>query len=159
MIDCIDTKIENALKDKNITKIMNKASYTFKNQLDPDVIYTCQINALWKAFKNFKPEKSTKFTTYLYNGVYIECIKEIKFLNKFNRLSGRKLHDNITKNDENFLLTQIMDELKDEEEREIIKDKISKMTINEMSKKRNINRETMRKKLKSIVKRLEKKFF
>lgn len=158
MTDCIDTKIENALKDKNIVKIMNKASYTFRNQLDSDIIYTCQINALWKAFKNFKPEKSTKFTTYLYNGVYIECIKEVKFLNKFNRLSGRKLHDNIVDNDDNFLFMQIMDELTDEEERDIILDKISKMTINEMSKKRNINRETMRKKLKSIVSKLEKNF-
>ena len=62
-MDSIDTKIEKALRDKNITKIMHKASKSFSCRLDPDEIYTCQINALWKSFQNFKPDFGTKFTT------------------------------------------------------------------------------------------------
>ena len=78
----IDQKIENALKDSNITRIMHKASNRFRKQIDEDAIKTCQLNALWKALINFKPEKNVKFTTYLYSGVFIECLKEVKFHQK-----------------------------------------------------------------------------
>ena len=36
MDSCINTKIENALQDTNIVKIMNKASKRFRNKLDKD---------------------------------------------------------------------------------------------------------------------------
>jgi DNA-directed RNA polymerase specialized sigma subunit len=155
--DCINTKIEKALKDKNIVNIMNKASRSFSKQLDDDSIYTCQINALWKAFVNFKPEKNTKFTTYLYNGVFIECIKELKFLNKFSKIYRRKLHNNISENDTSQIMIEIIDELDTEEEISLIMDKLANMTIEEMSKKRNMNRETTRKKLKNTMSKLKNK--
>lgn len=156
MTDCIDTKIEKALKDKNITNIMNKASRRFKNQLDYDTIYSCQLNALWKSFLNFKPEKGTKFTTYLYNGVFIECIKEVKFSKK--SLCNKKMHDNIAGHDANYLMLEILDELKTEEEKEFIMDKFSNMTIDEMAIKRNSNRETTRKNLNKVITKLKKSF-
>jgi len=155
--DCINTKIEKALKDKDITNIMNKASRSFSKQLDSDSIYTCQINALWKAFVNFKPEKNTKFTTYLYNGVYIECIKELKFLNKFSKMYRKKLHNNIASTDISHIMIEIIDELDTEEEIAFIMDKLSNMTIEEMSKKRNMNRETTRKKFKNVISKLKNK--
>lgn len=155
--DCINTKIEKALKDKNIVNIMNKASRSFSKQLDHDSIYTCQINALWKAFVNFKPEKNTKFTTYLYNGVFIECIKELKFLNKFSKIYRKKLHNNISENDTTQIMIEIIDELDTEEEISLIMDKLANMTIEEMSKKRNMNRETTRKKLKNTMSKLKNK--
>jgi DNA-directed RNA polymerase specialized sigma subunit len=136
---------------------MNKASRSFSKQLDDDSIYTCQINALWKAFVNFKPEKNTKFTTYLYNGVFIECIKELKFLNKFSKIYRRKLHNNISENDTSQIMIEIIDELDTEEEISLIMDKLANMTIEEMSKKRNMNRETTRKKLKNTMSKLKNK--
>lgn len=157
MNDCIDTKIEKALKDKNIVKIMNKASNSFRKQLDPDSIYTCQINALWKAFVNFKKEKKTKFTTYLYNGVFIECIKEVKFINK-SKLANRKLHNNIPGNDIEYLIVDILDELEDEEDKSLVIDKMSNLTIEEMAKKRNSNRETTRKKLNKCLNKIKRSF-
>jgi RNA polymerase sigma factor (sigma-70 family) len=153
----IDTKIENALQNKDIINIMHKASKRFINQLDKDTIYTCQINALWKAFVNFKPEKNTKFTTYLFNGVFIECLKEIKFKNKYSKNTS-KLHDNITKNNEGYLLIDILDELSSEEDKQLLLDKISNMTIQEMADKRNISRETVRKRLKKLVQNFQDKF-
>jgi hypothetical protein len=154
--DCIDLKIEKALKDKNIINIMNKASKSFITQLDEDTIYTCKINALWKAFLNFKPEKNTKFTTYLYNGVYIECIKEIKFKNKSK--DRNKLHDNITIKNNQYLIVDILDEFDNDYDKELILDKMKNMTIDEMAKKRNSNRETTRKKLKNLINKLKKNF-
>lgn len=152
----IDIKIEKALKDKNIVKIMNKSSQRFRNQLDPDTIYTCQINALWKCFLNFKPEKNVKFTTYLFNGVFIECLKEIKFNNKIQRFSTKKLHSNVSKSDNSSFLFEILDEAISEEERSLLIDKYSNMTIKEMAEKRNSNRETVRKKLKKTMNRIKK---
>jgi DNA-directed RNA polymerase specialized sigma subunit len=153
----IDTKIEKALQNKDITNIMHKASKRFIHQLDKDTIYTCQINALWKAFVNFKPEKNTKFTTYLFNGVFIECLKEIKFKNKSNRCK-HKLHDNIAEHNDRYLMVDILDEITNEEDRQLLLDKISNMTIQEMANKRNISRETVRKKLKKLTKNFQQKF-
>lgn len=154
--NCINTKIENALKDSNIVKIMNRASRSFRNQLNNDIIYTCQINALWKAFLNHNPEKSAKFTTYLYNGVFIECMKEIKFLNKSKRCGG-KLHDNIAQNKDFFFLVDLIDEL-DDQDKDLIMDRMSNMTIVEIAKKHDSNRETIRKKINKIAKNIKKKF-
>lgn len=153
---CINSKIEKALKDDNICKIMNKASRRFRNQLDNDTIHTCQLNALWKTFVNHDPLKGAKFTTYLYNGVFIECMKEIKFCQKSDRASG-KLHDNIPENHNQFLIIDILDELS-ENDKSIFIDRLSNMTIAEISKKYNTNRESTRRKVHKIIKNIQKKF-
>jgi hypothetical protein len=155
--DCINQKIENALKDTNILKIMSKASKRFNNQLDKDTIHTCQINALWKTFLNHDPSKGAKFTTYLYNGVFIECMKEIKFSQKSNKFKG-KLHDNIASEKDQFLMIDILDELKNDTDRDMFIDRLSNMTIAEMSKKYNTNRESTRRKMHKITKNIQKKF-
>lgn len=156
-MDCINTKIEEALKDINIVKIMNKASKRFKNQLDIDTIKTCQLNALWKTFVNHDPQKGAKFTTYLYNGVFIECMKEIKFAQKSLKNSG-KLHDNITNNKNQFLIIDLLDELSDGEEKEIFMDRLSNMTISEMAEKYGKNRESTRRKMHKVFKKIANKF-
>lgn len=156
-MNSMNLQIENALKDINIVKIMNKASKRFKNQLDKDTIKTCQLNALWKTFVNHDPSKGAKFTTYLYNGVFIECMKEIKFNQKSAR-SGAKLHDNIPLNKDQFLIVDLMDELKDEEEKQIFIDRLSNMTISEMAKKYGKNRESTRRKMHKVFKKLANKF-
>jgi len=152
----IDQKIENALKDSNITRIMHKASNRFRKQIDEDAIKTCQLNALWKALINFKPEKNVKFTTYLYSGVFIECLKEVKFHQKHSRFTQKMLHDNITKQGNSTVLFDILDEANSSEEEELILDKYYNMTINEMAEKRSSNRETVRKKLKNVLNRIRK---
>jgi len=155
MEDCMNTNIENALNDKNIVKIMHKASKRFANQLDKDTIYTCHLNALWKSFLHFNPEKNVKFTTYLYNGVFIECLKEVKFINK-SKKCNQKLHSNLSDNKDPYLLIDLFDEVSGVEQ-ELLLDKFSNMTIEEIAKKYNSNRETTRKKLKNILSKIRKK--
>lgn len=155
-MDCLSIKIEDALKDINIVKIMNKASKRFKNQLDKDTIKTCQLNALWKCFVNHDPAKGAKFTTYLYNGVFIECMKEIKFHQKSAKNTG-KLHDNIQDNSNPYLLIDILDEL-DDEEKMIFLDRMSNMTIAEMAQKYMKNRESTRRKIHKTIQKIAKKF-
>lgn len=156
MIDCMNTKIENALKDENILKIMNKASKRFKNQLDADSIKTCQLNALWKTFLNHDPKKGAKFTTYLYKGVFIECMKEIKFSQKTK--SFGKLHDNITSNIDYTFLIDLMDEFPNKEDRNLIQDRLENMTISEISNKHGKNRETVRRKIHKLAESIKDKF-
>lgn len=155
-MDCINEKIQEALKDSNIVKIMNKASKRFKNQLDSDTIKTCQLSALWRTFVNHDPQKGAKFTTYLYNGVFIECMKEIKFTQKSKRNTG-KLHDNIKENKNQYLLIDILDELEDDE-KEIFLDRLANMTIAEMATKYDKNRETTRRKMHKVFKKITNKF-
>lgn len=156
MNDCINNKIETMLRDKNIVKIMRKASSRFLNTLDIDTVYTCEINALWKAILNFNPSKNTKFTTYLYKGVFIECLKALKFHKKMDNFRN-KLHENIPsgKNQEHVLL-EILDQLDNQEDRLLILDKYSNLTIQEMADKRDYSRETVRKKIKAIYDKLSK---
>jgi DNA-directed RNA polymerase specialized sigma24 family protein len=153
----LNEKIEKDLNNKDILKIMNKASSRFRNQLDGDEIYTCQINALWKAHVNFKPERKAKFTTYLFNGVFIECLKAVKFKNKLND-HAVKLHDNISSGNSNFLHLELMDELQNSEEKDLILDRMSRMTIKEIAAKHSVSRETIRKKIKKITERFKYKF-
>jgi len=156
-MDCLNNKIEEALKDTNIVKIMNKASKRFKNQLDTDTIKTCHLNALWKTFVNHDPQKGAKFTTYLYNGVFIECMKEIKFNQKSLRNTG-KLHDNISSSRNQFLIIDLLDELQDDEEKEIFMDRLANMTIAEMAEKYDKNRESTRRKMHKVFKKIANKF-
>lgn len=153
----INTKIENALKDTTILKIMNKASKRFKNQLDKDTIKTCQLNALWKTFVNHDPTKGAKFTTYLYNGVFIECMKEIKFAQKSQKSSG-KLHNNIPNNKNQFLIVDLLDELATDEEKQIFLDRLNNMTISEMAEKYGKNRESTRRKMHKLFKKIASNF-
>lgn len=156
MSNCIDDKIQVALKDENIVKIMNQASKRFRNQLDADSIRTCQLNALWKTFVNYNPEKGAKFTTYLYKGVFIECMKEIKFSNK-NKSFGM-LHNNIASKTDPFFSIDLMDEFKNSEDRDLIEDRLSNMTIAEISEKRGKNRESIRRKVHKLADNIKDKF-
>jgi len=155
--DTLNKKIEVALKDEVIVKIMHNASKRFVNQLDRDAIHTCHLNALWKSFVNYKPEKKAKFTTYLHNGVFIECLKEVKFQNKLKQKSC-PLYPNMFSSSNENLIFDLMDELESETEKSLIIDRMSNMTIAEIAKKHNSNRETIRKKIKNIVNRIQKKF-
>lgn len=146
------------MSDKNITNIMHKASKSFCGHLDEDELYTCQINALWKCFLNFKPEKNVKFTTYLFNGVRIECIKQLKFNEKLSKRTRSLIYNTVPDSDNSTLMIDLLDEAENEEELELMKDKISNMTIQEMSDKRTYSRETVRKRLKKISKKLHPKF-
>lgn len=152
----LNEDIAKALKDENILKIMNKASKRFKNQLDSDAIKTCQLNALWKTFVNHDESKGAKFTTYLYKGVFIECMKEIKFASK-NKCHG-KLHSNIPSNVNPFIYTDLMDEFPNENDRNLINDRLSNMTISEIASKHGKNRESVRRKINKLANDIKDKF-
>ena len=149
----MNTKIKNAMKNPDIVNIMNKASRSFVKELDCDTIVTCHLNALWKCFLNYKPEFNTKFTTYLYKGVVIECIKEAKFKTKMSRC--KPIHDNIQFSESPSVLGDLMESLDTEEEKSILHDRFCNFTIQEIAEKRGYSRETARKRLQKIYKKIK----
>jgi DNA-directed RNA polymerase specialized sigma subunit len=152
----LDMKIQKAMNDTDIVSIMHKASAKFERNLDEDEIYTCHLNALWKCFLTFDKNKNTKFTTYLYRGVFMECVKQLKFKNK-SKLCVT-LHDNISGKDYSTIMCDIFDELENEEEKTVLRDRMANCTLNEIAKKQQYSRETARKRLKKIYKNLKNKF-
>jgi DNA-directed RNA polymerase specialized sigma subunit len=143
----MDQKIEKALKDKDIVNIMNKASASFRRQLNEDEIQTCKLNALWKSLLHYDENKGAKFTTYLYNGVRIECIREVKF----NKRKHLPLHPNLADKRDPFFETELMDEIDRCPDKELIIDRMNSFTIKEIAEKRNCNRETIRRKIKKSI--------
>jgi len=152
----IDQKIDKAMNDADIVSIMHKASNRFNNYLDEDVIHTCHLNALWKCFLNFDPNRNTKFTTYLYKGVFIECVKELKFHSKMQH--HQPLHANMIQGSKPSIMLDIMDELTSEEEKSLLADKYANLTIEEIANKRSYSRETARKRLKKIYEKVKNNF-
>lgn len=152
--------IEDALNNKDFQKVMHKASNRFVRQLDPDTVQSCQMTALWRAMSKFDHSRGTKFMTYLYKCVFVECLKETKFVNKGRQAGQRKLHDNIeaARNDSSLTLVDIMDEVKNEEEAALLRDKLANKTIAEMAESRNVSRETVRRQLNSLKARLREAF-
>ena len=154
----IDIKMEEALKNRDIVNIMNEASKRFMKQLDSDSIYSCKLKALWKSFVNFNPDKGSKFTTYLYNGVMYECLKELKFVKK-GQIYGQKLHHNMHNQDSSdLLMVDILDEAKNDTEKSLIHDKMCKLSNQQIAEKYGVTRETMRKRYKKFTKTFEHKF-
>lgn len=155
----IDQKMDEAWKSKDIQKIMGKACRKFTNQLNPDELENVKLNALWKCIINFDPSKNIKFTTYLYKIVFTECLKHNAFNTKYSKYNNNILHQNIThKGNLESLIIDIMDEAQDEEESQLLLEKLQNYTIQEMADKRPTSRETVRKQLKNITRKIRSKF-
>lgn len=144
---------EELLNDDQIKKITHKASIKFANSLSKDEIYTCIINALWKATIKHNPELGSKFTTYLYKGVIMECLSQVKF-NKNNFLS---FHNNIQDKKSSDMSLDILDQIELCDNPDIIIDKfINNKSIKEMAAERGVSGETIRLKIHKNIKKLKK---
>lgn len=154
----INLKIENALNDKDIVNIMNKASKTFMSQLDEDVIYSCKLYALWRSLVNFDPSRNIKFTTYLYNAVKFECLKIAK-KNKKHVTNRRMIHNNMkSKNSTDVLMIDLFDEANTDQEREYLVEKMNYTSNGKIAEKHGVTRETLRKRYKKFTKGFKDKF-
>ena len=149
----MDAKIEEALKNTDIQNIMNKAVGSFRGQLNDDEIHTCKLHALWKALVNYDENKAAKFTTYLYSGVRIECIREVKF----NKRKHQALHSGLAEDTDHFLAIDLMDELEHCSDKELLLDKMKNFTIKEIAARQGCNRETVRRKIKKSSQKIAKR--
>lgn len=148
-IHCKSINFKEAINNEDINKISRKAASSFSDCLSEEEIKNCIQSAIWSASLNFKPEKNTKFTTYLYRGVVHECLK-CKKSNKDNKISPISLNCNIKSNKFNDLeKIDIMEEIKICSEPDLLIDRFFyNFTLNEMAQVRGVSKETIRFKLK-----------
>ena len=144
------------LTEDDINKVCRKASSAFSPYLSQNEIESCILNALWKALKKYDHSKKTKFTSYLHNGVVMECLTQ----KKFNTNTGSptyRIHDNISSfNNTNIDRIDMLDELNECcEDPEIIYDRFYRnMTVREIAKSRGVCSETIRVKINKNLSRL-----
>lgn len=146
---CKKISFSDAIEDEDVKKISLKAASSFSDCLSQEEIKNCIHGAIWSATLNFKPEKNTKFTTYLYRGVVHECLK-CKKSNKDSKLSPFSLSSNIiSKKTNDFEKIDIIDEIKACSEPDLLIDRFFyNFTLSEMADKRGVSKETIRFKLK-----------
>lgn len=150
------SSLETLMVDENIIKIAKSASARFNTTLSKDEIYTCVLNAIWKASERHDPERGTKFTTYLYNGIIMECLTQQKF-NKNKSIA--KLHDNIPEYINRAENIDLMDEIQNCDNPSLIIDYyFNNKSIKEIAQEQGVSGETIRLKLKKNLEKLKIKF-
>lgn len=61
-------------------RIIKRACAKFKEKLDTYTLQACGDIGLWECIKNYKKDRKTKFTTFLYQSVIWECIREYRMI-------------------------------------------------------------------------------
>ena len=155
-------QIENKATDPKLTKgdlerIASKASYSFLGVLSEQEIESCILNAYWKAASKFSSGKNTKFTTFFYKGVLMECLTQKKFnLNK----PTYRIYENIAfKNNQEIEKIDMIDEIETHcDDPDLMMDRFyQNMSVREIAKRRGVSGETIRIKIKKNLAKLRSK--
>lgn len=143
---------EDLIVDENIIKVAKRASSNFTNTLSKDEIYTCILNAIWKASQRHDPNLGSKFTTYLYNGVVMECLTQQKF-NKSRSISIT--HSNFPEKNTIDKIDLMDNILACDEPSLIIDYYFNNKSIKEIAQEMGVSGETIRLKIKKNLKKLK----
>jgi DNA-directed RNA polymerase specialized sigma subunit len=144
---------EELLVDENIKKIAHKASMRFINRLNEDEIQTCILNALWKSTLKYNEKLGSKFTTYFYKGVIMECLSQIKF----NKSKFLQYHSNLKDKRRDGISIDLIEEIEKCDDPNLIIDKfIYNKSIKEIACEHGVSGETIRLKIKKNIKKLKK---
>lgn len=154
----MNDKIDELLVNEDIIKITNKAAVPFIDSLSKDEIKTCIISAIWNAINSYNEDYKVKFTTFLYRGVVLECLKQKKSNDKLKLVSIGDRSFVCKKND--MARVEMVDEISKCEDPELIYDRFyNNKTLSEIAIQRGVSKETVRLKIQknlSILKnRLE----
>lgn len=175
--------IDEKLKDEDLMRIARSAANSFSPVLSQDEIESCILTALWKATDKYDNNSKTKFSTFLYNGVKMECLTQRKFnlshRNKNNRDNNSKkvyplrfmstatgrssrasevTSKNNIEDPHNYIETvDMIDEIKNLSDPDLVFDRFYKnMSIKEIAQKRGVCGETIRIRLKKNLKNLKR---
>tara|TARA_Y100000361_G_C11151918_1_gene341641 strand:+ start:1608 stop:2084 length:477 start_codon:yes stop_codon:yes gene_type:complete len=154
----IKDSIENLLKEEEIIRLTKAATSSFRYCLTQDEIENCVYHALWRACCKYNDElNNCKFSSYLYNGVLMECMS-LKRSNEKKIFSGSNIS---VKHSKSYYSSQdqvdMLDEVKNCEDPSIIFDRFyNNMTIKEIAKNNNISRELVRRKINKNLKMMKR---
>ena len=149
-------KIAETLRKDDILKVTGRASSTFLYSLSKEEIETCILNATWKALERYDQDMGTKFTTYLYRGVVMECLTQQKFNLKQSRIPS---YDKIPDPTDYTFRSEMLDLIQQCDDPDLIHDRFYKnMTIKELAQERGVCGETVRIRIKKNLKKLKTHF-
>jgi hypothetical protein len=155
----MNTQIELALGNRDYQMVMQKATRQFRQTLDEDSLEICKLHGLWHSLETFKPEFNVKFTTYLFKGVFIECVKASKFQKRHTRYTRQMMHNNLAESDRgDFAMVDLQDEINHSSDPEMLRERAAGATISEISASRSVSRETVRKKIKKMSRTIERRY-
>ena len=141
----------------DLERIASKASYSFLGVLSELEIESCILNAYWKAASRYTTGKNTKFTTFFYKGVLMECLTQKKF--NLNKPSYR-IYENIAyKNNQDIEKIDMLDEIKTHcDDPDLLLERFyQNMSVREIAKSRGVSGETIRIKIKKNLAKLRSK--
>jgi len=143
--------LEEKLKDEELLRLSNKAAQSFTDSLSKDEIKNCIMGAIWSAVNNFKEDKKTKFTTYLYKGVIYECIKQKKSNNRKSKVMHFDINNALSVPSGSNFTDEIdmFEEINTCQDPSLIIERFyDNLTLKDMAEKRGISKEAIRFKLK-----------
>ena len=149
-------KVEEYIKDRDILGVAHSATLSFVNCLSKEEIQNCIVNAIWKASKKYDKRHNTKFTSYLYNGVVMECLNQRKF-NKNKSQKSVHLHLAIPDKTDYFSRFEMQDLVETCcDDPFLIYDRFyNGMSIAEIAKDRGLCGETIRIRIKKNLEKLK----
>ena len=161
-LSSIMEEIESKETDPKLTKgdlerIASKASYSFLGVLSEQEVESCILNAYWKATSRYSSKKNTKFTTFFYKGVLMECLTQKKF--NLNKPSYR-IYENIAyKNNQDIEKIDMLDEIQTHcDDPDLLLERFyQNMSVREIAKSRGVSGETIRIKIKKNLAKLRSK--
>jgi DNA-directed RNA polymerase specialized sigma24 family protein len=168
-------EILSVYNDIDNKKIMGKAAVPFVTILTPDEIESCKKKAIWRSLINYDPTMNTKYATYLYRGVFLECRSSASFVMKHRKRSVKsknkvnevrifevdKLGSDFTVKETLPMVDRIalMDEINSLEDGDILIDfYLNGLSYDEIAVKNNIDKSEVTQRKSKVLRKLKKKF-
>lgn len=159
MLNKITEDVQALYDNEDYRKVAYKAANRFKSILDKDEIYSCVLVGLWKASKRFDADQDVKFTTYLHNGVRMECITMAKKNSKAKRLRQANTLSFQEEYQDDQGMYELLDLINEVDDDGFIYDKyINNMTIKEIASQQSLSIETVRIRLKKTKENIRRKY-
>jgi len=143
---------EEALKDNDNIMIMHSAGSRFASVLDVDEVYRCKLIALWKALQAWEENLGSKFTGFLYQQVYWECLKNVNRNKKRVEVQADYIDQEVLPDTP---LYEILDGLPSDLQDIVEKRYVYNMTLREIGDEYGFSGETIRKRLKKASKHIK----
>lgn len=149
---------EHYFNDVEVMKVAQNAAASFRESLSQDEIKSCILNAILRASRKYDKRNGTKFTSYLHNGVILECLNQYKSNKKKTQSLNIHIQDK-SNYVSDFETRDLIESVCDDPE--LVLDRFfGNMTVKELSKKMKVSGETIRvrlnKNLEKVRRELEK---
>jgi RNA polymerase sigma factor (sigma-70 family) len=160
-------EFQEANKNLDNVRIMNKVCSRYRNTIPADEIERCKLIALWEAMKAWRPDGGRKFTSFLYNRIDWECKKQIQQIKRAKRKVAFSMDNDlsmdfeecqaVTQND-SIIIKEAIDHLSVKYRTVLHQRFYERMTMQEIADRNNYSRETARRYVNIALEKLKECF-